>query len=545
MGISEAAADFFMDILTRFPAFFIPSDLSSLGTILSSPVAQSHIVTLRAGVFDRAQTIYARLLLAYGEATVQSLAIHCDEVSSVQILRNLVDLLGCGANPGADEDLCSQCLEFWSTFAQFLVDSVFAAGDEVPLWMKNAKKYIPDVIRECWVKISIPPPEVFASWERNEVDALKELRLEVKDFLESSYALLGRDIFDEFAHLALESLTNHAWLHLETTLFCLNALSESVSADESVDEALSKIFGSSLFADMTNSTISASCRLTAISLITNYTKFCERRPNYLPAILNFLFASVKTPGIAHAAAKAIYASCWVCRKALVPQLGAFLEQYNSLLSVHKVEASTKEKILGAIAAVAQAVPAEEERLNYLNSLLYFVEWDIRIFLDFREDREEESQTFRVCALRCLVGIGKAFQVPDDVAIDLEATFDPSSLWARGTRISLAQERIAQLIEMLTQTGSGDSHVMEAACQILRTGYKEIVPGPFVFPPSVTEKLVLTSNITSPRLDYLLSTAGALLAKHKSIQTVEISNAADAFLIHLLNLVHQMDGKTPN
>lgn len=535
-----------MDILTRFPAFFIPSDLSSLGTILSSPIAQNHIVTLRSGVFDRAQTTYARLLLAYGEATVQSLAINCDQAISVQILRNLVDLLGCGANPGADEGICSQCLEFWSTFAQFLVDSAFAVGDEVPLWMKSAKNYIPDVIRACWLKISIPPPEVFASWERNEVDALKELRLEVKDFLESSYALLGRGVFDEFAHLALESLTNHAWLHLETTLFCLNALSESVSADESVDEALSKIFGSSLLADMMNSTIPASCRLTAISLITNYTRFCERRPNYLPAILNFLFTSVKTQGIAHAAAKAIFASCRICRKALVPHLGAFLEQYTLLLSSNEVEASTKEKILGAIAAVVQAVPAEEERLDYLDSLLFWVEGDIRIFLDFREEgRKQESQTFRVCALRCLVSIGKSFQVPDDVAIDLEANFDPSTLWARGTRISLAQERIAQLMKILTHTGSSDSHVMEAACQILRTGYKEIVPGPFVFPPSVTTNLVLASNITTPSLDYLLSTAGALLAKHKSIQTVEISNAADAFLIHVLNLILKMDGKPPN
>lgn len=555
-GISEAAADFFMDTLTRFPAFFTPSDLSSLGATLSSPIGQNHIVTLRAGVFDRAQTTYARLLLAYGEATVQSLATNCDQASSVQILRNLVDLLGCGANPGADEDLCSQCLEFWSSFAQFLVDSTFAAefvrdstsaaGDEVSLWMNSAKKYIPDVIRECWVKICIPRPDVFASWDRNELDAFKELRLEVKDFLESSYALLGRGVFEEFAHLALEYLTNHAWLHLEATIFCLNALSESISTDESVDEALSKIFGSSLFTDMTNSRIPASCRLTVISLITSYTAFCERNSNYLPAVLNFLFESVKTPDNANAATKAIYASCWACRKALVAQLGAFLHQYRILLTWQGVEASTKEKVLGAIAAVAQAIPAEEERLDYLDNLLEFVERDVQESLNLLEEgRYEEGQTHRVCALRCLVNMGKAFQVPDDVAIDLEAKFDPSTLWAQGTRISLTQARIVQLIEIVTKSGSGDSPVMEAACQILRTGYQEITPGPFVFPPLVTENLVLASNINTPRLDYLLSTAGSLLFKHRSIQTVEIRNAADAIFIHLLNLIHQMDGKLLN
>ena len=546
MGVSEGAADFFMDILIRFPAFFTSRDLSSLGAILSSPIAQSHILALRAGVFDRAQTTYARLLLAYGEATTQSLATSCAQATSVQILRNLVDLVGCGANPGADEDLCSQCLEFWSTFAQFLVDSTFAAGDEVTLWMQSAKKYIPDVIRECWVKICIPRPDVFASWDRNELDAFKELRLEVKDFLESSYALLGRSVFDEFAHLALESLTNHAWLNLEATIFCLNALSESVSADESVDEALAKIFGSSLFADMTNSIIPASCRLTAISLITNYTSFCDRRPDYLPAVFNFLFESVKTHEIANLATKAIYASCWACRKSLVAQLGAFLHQYQMLLTWQGVEISTKEKVLGAIAAVVQAIPAEEERLNFLDNLLDFVERDVRESLNlFEEGRHEEGRTLGVSALRCLVNMGKAFQVPDDVAIDLEASIDPSALWAQGTRISLTQARIVQLLEIVRKFGSSDSHVMEAACQILRAGYKELSPGPFVFPPSVTKNLVLASNIATPRLDYILSTAGALLAKHKSIPTAEMSNAADAFLTHLLDLIHKMDGESSN
>lgn len=494
-------------------------------------------------MFDRVQITYARLLLAFGEATVQNLAINCHQASSSQILRNLVDLLGCGANPGADEEICSQCLEFWSTFAQFLVDSTFAAGDKMPTWMESAKKYIPDVTRECWMKICIPRPDVFASWDRNELDAFKELRLEVKDFLESSYALLGHGVFDEFAHLALESLTNHAWLHLEATLFCLNALSESVSGDVSLDQALSRIFGSSLFADMTDSAIPASCRLTAINLITNYTDFCERNSDYLPAILNFLFESLRRPDIVNVATKAIYASCWACRKALVAELGAFLYQYGALLTWQGVEASTKEKILGAIAAITQAVPAEEERLSYLDNLLEFVGRDVQESLDLLEQgRHKESQARGVCALRCLVNIGKAFQIPDDVAIDLEAKFEPSSLWARGTRISLTQARIVRLIEIVTKSRSSDGHVMEAACQILRTGYKEIAPGPFVFPPSVTEDLVVASSLTTPRLDYILSTAGALLIKHKSTQTVEISNVADTFLTHMLGLIHKMDGK---
>jgi hypothetical protein len=542
--IFEVTADFFIDILTHFPAFFTPSDYSSLSAILSSPFAQSRILALRSGVFDIEPTTYAKLLVSYGDAAVQDLASNINEPSSVQILRNLVDLLRCDAYAGAEDEVCSQCLEFWSTFTEFLVDSTFAAGDETPLWMESAKNYIPEVIRACWIKIRMPQPDEFASWDPGARDAFKEFRSDVKDLLQSSYALLGLGIFNEFIHLALESLTNHAWLHLESSLFCLNALSDSISDEQSIDEALSRIFSSSLFADMMGSTsIPAICRQTAVSLITNYTAFFERHSEYLPSVLNFLFDSLKTPAIANVAAKAIYASCWACRNALVPELGTFLHQYEILLAWSGVEASTREKVIGAIAAIVQAVPSEEERLDYLDNLLNFVERDIQAFINLlQEGRYDECQARGLCALRCLINIGKGFQLPDDSAIDLEAKESSSALWAPGTRISLAQAKIVRFMDVVTSSKSSDSQVMEAACQILRTGYKENVPGPFLFPPSITVNFVLSSTLTTARVDCILDTAGALLTRHKSTQAVEISNAALEFLIHTFRLITAMEGK---
>lgn len=545
-GLFDVTAEFFIDILSHFPAFFTPSDYSSLSEILSSPLAQSHILTLKAGVFDIEPTMYAKLLFAYGDAAVQDLARNFDQSNSVQILRHLVDLLGCDAYAGADDEVCSQCLEFWTTFTEFLVDSTFAAGDEVPFWMESAKNYIPEVIQACWTKIRMPPAEVFSSWDPAARDAFKEIRSDVTDLLQSSYTLLGLAIFDEFARLAIESLANHAWLHLEATLFCLNALSDCITDEFVVDKALSMIFGSSLFAAMMGSTtIPATCRQTAVSLITNYTAFFERRSEYLPSMLNFLFESLKMPAISNVAAKAIHASCWACRKALISELGAFLHQYEILLTWKDVEASTKEKVIGAIAAIVQAIPLEEERLYYVDNLLMFVERDIQAFMTLlREGRDEESQAYGICALRCLASMGKALQVPDEISIDLEAKTLPSSLWVQGTRTSSTQAKIVRLMEVVTKSRSNDSHVMEAACQILRTGYKESAPGPFVFPPSVTETLVLSSELATARLDYILDTAGALLTRHTSTQVGEISNAALAFLVHILRLISAMDGKHP-
>ena len=540
----DVTADFFIDILAHFPAFFSDGDLSSLSAFLSSPSAQRHIQNLRAGVFDMVSITYAKILLAYGEGTLQDLARNSDQLSSAQILKNLVDLLGCDANGGVGEVAGSQCIEFWSSFIEFLVESNSSNRLEVPVWMQSATAYVPDVIRVCWTKIRLPQPEAFISWDRDERDAFKELRSDVKDLLQSSYALLGLPMFNEFAHLALESLASQNWLHLESTLFSLNALSESVSDETSADEALSKLFGSSLFADiMSSANIPAMCRQTAVNLITNYTDFFERRSDYQPGMLNFLFDSLKTPAIANVAAKAIHASCWACRKELVSKLGAFLHQYEMLLTWQDIEASTKERVIGAIAAIVQAVPLEEERLDHLDNLLDFVERDVQAFLKLREEgRFEESQTHGLCSLRSLANIGKSFQMPDDVAIDLEAKIQPSDLWIEGTRLSSTQARIVGLMDIVTRSGSSDSQVMEAACQILRTGYKEIAPGPFVFRPLVTETLVASSGLTTARVDYVLDTAGALLSKHKSAQAVEVNKAALTFITHVFRLIIEMNGK---
>ena len=544
----DDTAEVFIQIFVHFPEFFTPSDYSSLSAFFSSPSAKRHFLTFRSSVSGEVPNTYVRLICAYGEAAVHILARECEQPNSKQVLDTLLNLLGGDGDAITDAQYCSQCLDFWSQFTDFLAETNSTAGDNVPGWMERAKTYVTHVIRACWWKVRIPQPGVFSTWSRWERDAFHDLRSDVTDFLQQSYALLGLDMFNDFALLALEALTNHAWLHLEATLFCLNALSDSILDEHPEDEALSRIFGSSLFADLTSATPIPpdSCTQTAISLITNYTSFFERHSDYLPSTLNFLFESVKSPTIAHVAAKAIQASCQACRTALVSQLAAFLYQYEILLTRQGVEAITKERVIGAIAAIVQAIPSEEERLNHLDVLLKFVEQDVQASVNLLgEGRDEESQAHGLCALQCLVNIGKGFQAPDDVVIDLEANVNPSTLWAQGTRNSATQEQIVRLMDIVINSRNSDSDVMEAACKILRTGYKEVAPGPFVFPPSVTENFVLLGTLKTARLDYMLDTAGVLLSTYKDTQTVELNHAALAFLHHVLDLIHAMEGKPRN
>lgn len=539
----EVTADFFADILTNFPAFFTPSDFESLAVTLSSGPAQAYIASLRAGDFDVGPLAFSGVLFAYGDAAVHDLAMNVENPNFRQILRQMVELLGCEGYPGIEDQVCSQCLEFWSTFIEFLIDSLFAAGDHIPLWMEKAKQYIPEVIEACWTKILIPTHEIADTWNSEERTSFNGFRADVGDLLQSSFSFMGMNVFERFISMALESLGNRSWFRLEATLFCLNSFSDSITDEDSSDALLSRLFSSPLFLDtMSSSSMPAKPRQTTVNLIINYTSFFERNNNYLPLMLNFLFESLKWPTVAGAASKAISSTTWACRKALVPQLGAFLRQYEIVHSWNHVEATTKSKVIGATAAIIQALPVDEERIDQLKTLLHFVNMDVETCLALlKAGKHDEAQAYGLCALGCLVNMGKAFQSPDDVAIDLDEEIPQTTLWETGKGAAI-QAEIVGLMSIVTTSMRTDSAIMETACQILHTGYKEHASGPFVFPPFVTENFVVSSGLDPAGLDCILGTAGAMLRRHSNSSAYKFNGAALTFLVHLLGIIGRIDGK---
>lgn len=537
--------ELFTDVLTNFSAFLNAQDFMSLSTLLTNPKAQGIISRLKEGDYDVEVMSFARLLLAYGDAAVQDLAEKADVQQLNQIVLQLLDLLSCDGYPGVEDEVCAEALEFWITYTEHLIDSLFSAENHKPAWMDSARQRIEAVIEACWVKIRMPPSEVAITWDSNAKASFKNFRRDVEDILQSSYTLLGIDVFGKLAHLALQSLQSHAWLELEATLYCLNALSDSVADEDMVDQILSRLFGSSLFADMTNTTnsIPAKTRQTAVTMITRYATFFERNVDHLPSMLNFLFESLKASALANVAVRAIASTCSTCRKSLTSELGAFLQQYEVLLSWDSVDAYVKEKVIGAIAAIVQALPTEADKLTPLSLLFQFVEMDVANSMRFLEASQAEGyQASAACALKCLASMAKALETPDEVAIDLDADTHPQNLfWTEGEGAPL-QSQVIRTIQKLYGEMSWNSDIVEASCQVLRPGYKENIPGLFVFPTSVTVDLVMASTLETARLDYVLETAGAMLNRHSQESEFNMRHAATSFLTHVLNLIHAMEGK---
>lgn len=128
---------------------------------------------------------------------------------------------------------------------------------------------------------------------------------------------------------------------------------------------------------------------------------------------------METPGLANAAAKSIASLCSTCRSSLTNELPGFLAQYQRFLDSNTSDSYTKEKVIGAIAAIIQAMSAECTKAEPLIALLNYVEMDIASAKQHATAGEDELvEVMGVTALECLASIGKGMQLPEDIPIDI-------------------------------------------------------------------------------------------------------------------------------
>ena len=430
------------------------------------------------------------------------------------------------------------------TYTEYVIDALFDQEENQAPWVRMAKERVEAVIEACLVKVKWPPPEVAIKWDSEAQSNFRSFRKDVQDVTQSAFVLLGVDIFQKLAMAALHSLTARDWLFLEATLFCLNALSDSVSENDSVDDVLSALFETLFSADVTSTeaTIPARTRQTVVNTISRFTFFFERDHTRLPAMLNFLFESLKSPSLADAVAKAIYLACSLCRKSLTSELGAFLKQYELILSWESTKGYPKEKLVGAIASIVEALPTDEEKLGPLSILMKSVEADASGCIQLLNTlKQEDAQEKGLCTLRSLLCMGKALQAPDDVVVDLEVEQSQSTFWTEGQGASL-QATIIQIVNAIASLMKWSSDIIETSSQILRVGFKESSPGLFVFHPKVTVDFLLAQGIDTARLDHVLDTAGILLIGKVDRSDDALKEAASLILSKIFELMSSMGGE---
>lgn len=295
-------------------------------------------------------------------------------------------------------------------------------------------------------------------------------------------------------------------------------------------EALDSIFNSNLFVVLSNPTTRApkAVRMTCLMFISRYTYHFQSHPQYIAATLTFLFQMMEFPEVAKGAASTVQTLCSMCRLYLVPQLDDFIQHCGNLAQTTVLDSVVKEKIIGSIAPVIEALPTEEAKIRPIELLLQFVDQDANICLTAaNQSSAEEASIAGAAAMRGLLSIAKGLQEPDDCAIDLEQEVNQPSIWIDGAGVPV-QNHIIALIRSVIDTLPKSSEVIELACQIFRAGFAEAVPGPFVFSPQVVTQFIIRGNLETPRPDFFISTACSFVnsCRHKcriDVHVAEILN----------------------
>ena len=443
---------------------------------------------------------------------------------------------------GVDDVVAVEALEFWTQFVEHIADAEFEDPEEPMPWLPAANTHTMQLFHELWRKIKLPTPEQFKELDNDRSKEFRQFRIDVKELLLAAFPALRTQLTEAIASLCLNALERRDWLEVESSLFCLNAI--SIAEQESEHHILSQLFGSSLFVLLKDdTTVPARTRATSVDVLGQYAEFFERHTSYLPSVLDFLFASLQSASLAQKAAKAINRLCGSCRGSLVQQLPNFVQAYEQFLSWQTAEVSTKEKVIGGVAAIAQALPSLEEQASSLSMLIGFVERDLEhAHHEWSQGRGEEAQVAALNAIRCLASIGKAFQSTNDEQLSDADEAAVRQFWSTGHGNTVQTQVFGAIRNVLDMFNSSSlalelhGDIIEAVCHVFKAGFTESKPGPFVFSAGSFVDLFSTMQLGTPRLEVVLTTTCSFLRSHSHASSTDVMQEVTRLLGEIYRLI---------
>ncbi|KAJ2895920.1 hypothetical protein MKZ38_006038 [Zalerion maritima] len=532
------AVEVLSDTLTNYANFFIDEHYRQLFTLFESQWSREKYQLLLSGDEDFESVQFGLLMLSLGDAKMGDLLRNLTPQMQA-FLDGLEGLLTIKGYPVLEDRVFVPAVDFWSTYAEDLSDSnYFDSSSHNPskTAVQAATNRMMKVVGHCWRKIQFPPTQDFATWDSADRAAFGDARKDVGDILQSFYVIAGPLLVAKFVGAALDCLAKRSWYELEAAIYCISTMAEA--EDERCDELLAKVFSSQLFNLLRDGTteIPTKLRQTSLQLIERYSDFFERNSQYLASALNLLFMAVGDHILASSSSKTIHTLCSSCRTILTSEVTAFLNQYEKFASMPTLESIAEERIVGGITSIIQAIPDEDARLAAFGKIFSCIKAEAEraaklandhSLLDLRnplmlrgydpsEEKEGADSAPEVAlylalrALRCLGSAGRGMQAPSET-VDLESAvqYPPE-----GTRLNALQDQIIGVISLLRKTFPKNGEVVEACCNIFKSGFCETDMGPFVLPPDVVVDFFLHHGYSTPRIGTVVSLAQSFTSSLK-------------------------------
>ncbi|EEH36902.2 hypothetical protein PAAG_07320 [Paracoccidioides lutzii Pb01] len=541
--LSEMSMELLAEILNSHAKLLTSEHMAAILQFLSGNFGEKYSLALLKGDYEEDNMRFLDLLLRY--ATAQQIHLLTGELNE-EDRRTLFLLHTLFRGPGfveVDDKASTLLLEYWTEAVDDISDYVMQGEAEVEPGRITGE--FAQVIADCYDKLRYPSPSVLTEWDDDDVRNFNGFRRDFADFLLSTYPLLGFGLIEKLVERATESINTQVWDSFEVAIFCLAFMADSVAESVKVDKLLFNIFRSEIFDGICFNRISIPMkpRQTLCDMIARYTVYFERNHYLLPRVLNFLFNSLDAQSCDQAASKSISFLCQNCRQALPMYVDDFINKFDQLRSSSAVNVTTLERVSEGIAAVVQAATSDTVKATYLIKLLMPLhQLAEQARQEIQYNQYDDALEKGIKAMRCTASIGKGFRAPpDDAVIDLDSeppSPDAKNFWTDNELGQTPQAYIIQILDILIGTFPMDGDVIEAACDVLKAGYTEVTPGPYVLPPQVTIRFIKTASITSPRFPTIMATASAFLASH-SANPSAVQSEATELIIHVYELMNFM------
>lgn len=428
------------------------------------------------------------------------------------IVRTLQRLLRCEGVAVIEDPVCQTALEKISEIVEGSSD--WEDDDQAQTFVKALAV---DACQACLQKIKLPSEQMSSEtqdWDTDERLKFQDFRYDVQDFLQSAFTVIGSGLIAELVNQILSQGPSTDWSTFEAATFSLTAFSDTMSSDPNTyDAVITTVLFSQPWTYLLRSShvVPDRARQTGIRFITENEGYLQRHPDSLVMVLNFLFSSLHLQASASAASRAIYSLCDSHRSILKEGLPQFLE---SLATIGDLGEAERHRIYAAVAAIIQALPSEEAKIEPLSQLTASV---ARALVVIDEGGLEGDELIRACldVMQTLAWIGKGLRSPHDVPVDLEAAPSQGQVdfWTLGPGAQ-AQHSVLDLYEatLRKMQAHADNDFIEACCDFIKSGFTEDHPSPLKFSDSTAVSLVCELiHLENPAIDTTLACASSLLS----------------------------------
>ncbi|EEP79357.1 predicted protein [Uncinocarpus reesii 1704] len=545
-GLAQDVMDLVLDLITNQPKLLHSKHFDCVLDFLIGQNGQQYALDILKGDFEDEQVRFLDLLVKFSSSDEQVRVLtQPPDAKQERILFLLFKLFHAPGFAAVDDTAINILLEFWTEAADNINDLIMEGAFDEPT--PAIKENFTRVIAECFDKLRYPNPSTLKEWVEDDVKLFNAFRRDFSDFLQAAYPLLGVPVVQQIQERAAIAIRDHDWERFEVAMFCLAALADTIAENEHADNLLHALFQSQLFDAICfgRTDIPLKARQTLADVIARYTPYFERNHNLLPPALNFLFSSLEMPSSEHAAAKSISTLCGTCRRALTVYIEDFVSKFIQIHANPSTNSHTVERVAEGIASVIQAVDPEPAKATLLAKLLDPLCQEANQAVEMaRSGRQEQGLAGGLRVMGCTASIGKGLRAPEDLVIDLDDGDEDqrrpggSIFWLNDPRGTSLQVLIVNILEYLVNEFSADGDIIESACDILKAGYTERVPGPYVLPPEVTVRFVKSVKTSSARFPVVMGTASAFLASRAS-NPAQIHNEVVDLIAHCYGLMVQM------